>query len=563
MREQHRRPVGIGTLQDVLDALGQMHVAGEITGGVLGEARCAILGYCHAVSKSPAKCKADIAELLGRMDEADALKVGFNPTRWTNLKSLLRRSLNLAGKPTPPARRDKPLAPAWDRLLTRHPSKDVQARLRPFAGWCTDNDIAPTEVNEDVLERYQERVGVIARSRNIPETIKKLRRSWNKLAQFYATEITFLARTWTSPLKWGHEVEVMPQSFQDEMTLFKRARSPETYEEVFRCRPLKHKKAVDQQCQLIMRIVTVLEKCGHDLSQITSFAYLVQPRYFEQIMSGLKKQVEADDLRQLGAYASTVHWLAEKWVKVDGDTLKALKHSMEIVGQRRQEIADSSLDVLEQLDDPVKRRKIKELGDTVHSEFRALGDRATRTNAGNFREALYWELGLTAGWRPCSRARINIETDIRWSGTRRKPIATLTAPKTHEKTELRRKVELPETTSRILRDFMDLARPMLLLKGNPDNPYLFTGNIPDQHIMSAHLSSRSAKLIALRTHVTGATGHKSRHTAVKLHLIENPGDWGTVQEHVGHREVDTTKIFYANVTQVESSKRVQKSLGKR
>jgi hypothetical protein len=36
-----------------------------------------------------------------------------------------------------------------------------------------------------------------------------------------------------------------------------------------------------------------------------------------------------------------------------------------------------------------------------------------------------------------------------------------------------------------------------------------------------------------------------------------------VQEHVGHRHEDTTKTVYANVTQVQSSKRVQKSMGKR
>jgi integrase len=59
------------------------------------------------------------------------------------------------------------------------------------------------------------------------------------------------------------------------------------------------------------------------------------------------------------------------------------------------------------------------------------------------------------------------------------------------------------------------------------------------------------------------TGHKSRHVSVKLHLAANPGDWATVQEHVGHRDAETTRRFYADVTQIESSKRVQESMGKR
>jgi len=77
------------------------------------------------------------------------------------------------------------------------------------------------------------------------------------------------------------------------------------------------------------------------------------------------------------------------------------------------------------------------------------------------------------------------------------------------------------------------------------------------------LGKQSEKLIASRTLVVEATAHKSRHVSLKLHLEQNPGDWQTAQEHVGHRVPETTKTFYANVTQVESSKRVQRSLGKR
>jgi integrase len=115
----------------------------------------------------------------------------------------------------------------------------------------------------------------------------------------------------------------------------------------------------------------------------------------------------------------------------------------------------------------------------------------------------------------------------------------------------------------MLRHFIDHALPLLQIAGDDENPQLFPGRRRGSHINSAHLSKQSEKLIALRTHVVGVTGHKSRHVSVKLHLDANPGDWLTVQEHVGHRDSDTTKLFYANVTQVESSKRVQRSMGKR
>jgi hypothetical protein len=77
----------------------------------------------------------------------------------------------------------------------------------------------------------------------------------------------------------------------------------------------------------------------------------------------------------------------------------------EVVGRRKAEIADSSLDVLDQLDKPIKREKIKRLGDAVYAEFRAKADAVTRDDATQFRDALYWELGLMTGWRPFSSSQ--------------------------------------------------------------------------------------------------------------------------------------------------------------
>ena len=243
------------TLQDVLDALGQMFTVREIDKDLFLQARSAVLSYCRAAGKSPSKLNADIVELLDRMDATSALKAGFLPRRWSNLKSLLRRTLNLAGNPTKSARREAPVSPDWERLLNGCGDRDVQICLRPFAGYCTDRHILPTRVDELVLEAYAHEVRAIGRSKNPTDSIKKVRRCWNTLVDSFSDELTFRARTWQNPRAWAQPLEEMPKSFQAEMTLLRKARSPETFEEVFRCRPLKNKKAVDDQCATIMRIV--------------------------------------------------------------------------------------------------------------------------------------------------------------------------------------------------------------------------------------------------------------------------------------------------------------------
>src|SRR5262245_5881187 len=100
MRERGSPAPRCATLQNALDALDEMFAAGEIEIGLLRQSRSAVLSYCRAAGKPPSKLKADIVELLERMDATSALKAGFLPDRWSNLKSLLRRALNLAGNAT-------------------------------------------------------------------------------------------------------------------------------------------------------------------------------------------------------------------------------------------------------------------------------------------------------------------------------------------------------------------------------------------------------------------------------------------------------------------------------
>lgn len=245
------------------------------------------------------------------MDATSALKAGYLPDRWSNLKSLLRRALNLAGNPTKRARRDLPLAPEWDRILGASDDRDVQMRLRPFAGYCTDLTIRPVDVDEAVLVAYAAVVHRIARSRNPADSVQKLRRCWNRLVEKNPSELSFRAQITDRRKRIATLPKAMPKSFQDEMELLRKARSPKTYEEVFRCKPLKHARAVDTFCGKIMCIVTAMNKSGHALSDITSLRYLVQPQHFEATMRKLKEISGVQDLRQLGSYVSVLHWLAE------------------------------------------------------------------------------------------------------------------------------------------------------------------------------------------------------------------------------------------------------------
>jgi len=140
---------------------------------------------------------ADIPWLRKQMADWTAARFGVSEGTFNTVRSQLNRALKVAGVRQPRIRHRK-LAGDWqqlDKALERHwvrhrqadgkPSGDnwLQIRLRRFMAWCEEHCIAPSQVNDSVIERFSNDDAQTALRGNPDERERGLRKAWNHAAE--------------------------------------------------------------------------------------------------------------------------------------------------------------------------------------------------------------------------------------------------------------------------------------------------------------------------------------------------------------------------------------------
>ena len=89
--------------------------------------------------------------------------------------------------------------------------------------------------------------------------------------------------------------------------------------------------------------------------------------------------------------------------------------------------------------------------------------------------------------------------------------------------------------------------------------------LPDQNgghvkgkVLSASIAKRARRHVGVRI-----TAHQYRHVAAELYLREDPNGIGIISQHLGHRDLNTTKRFYAQPQTRIATQRYHQVLAKR
>jgi hypothetical protein len=140
---------------------------------------------------------ADIPWLRKQMADWTAARFGVSEGTFNTVRSQLNRALKVAGVRQPRIRHRK-LAGDWqqldkalERYWVRHRQGDgkppgdnwLQIRLRRFMGWCDEHCIAPTRVNDSIIERFSHDDAQTALRGNPAERERGLRKAWNHAAE--------------------------------------------------------------------------------------------------------------------------------------------------------------------------------------------------------------------------------------------------------------------------------------------------------------------------------------------------------------------------------------------
>src|SRR4051794_4687960 len=147
------------------------------------ELRSAANSFCRVTGKAPCEVPADPAVLGRIMRHALPAAAGVTPARWSNIKSLLLKALEITGCRIMPGRSLYPLTPPWAALmaLLQH-DRYFTASLSRLAHYGSAQGIAPDDVDQGVFDRFGEAIRNDSLIRNQAVAHQNAIRMWNRAA---------------------------------------------------------------------------------------------------------------------------------------------------------------------------------------------------------------------------------------------------------------------------------------------------------------------------------------------------------------------------------------------
>jgi integrase len=171
------------------------------------------------------------------------------------------------------------------------------------------------------------------------------------------------------------------------------------------------------------------------------------------------------------------------------------------------------------------------------------------------RAALAIELLLTCSLRRQNLLRLKLEETIRriGSGDARQWVIELPAEDVKNEEPLRFQL-LPESVN-ILEIYLGEWRGKLC---DQPSPWLFpdsTGEAMRGNTLLVDLAQKTTRELGVRI-----TTHQFRHLSTELYLQANPEGLAVASLHLGHRDQNTTRRYYARPKQREASRRYHEHL---
>jgi integrase len=114
---------------------------------------------------------------------------------------------------------------------------------------------------------------------------------------------------------------------------------------------------------------------------------------------------------------------------------------------------------------------------------------------------------------------------------------------------------LPKPSVKLLEAYLEIWRPKLCTK---PSPWLFPaadGGCIDAKTMALAIQTQSRKVLGV-----AVSPHQFRHISAECHLLDNPDALYTISQHLGHRDPNTTRTYYARPKQRQATRTYQEQV---
>jgi integrase len=481
----------------------------------------------------------DVASVRATLAQIAPARFDLSPGRWTNIKSLVFRSLDLAQVPRFPSRSHTLLSDAWLRLLAPLPEYPFKLALRPFARYCSAQDITPEAVDQALVERYEAALENSARAEP-RHTYLRLLRAWNAASEFCSDWPPFRARATSRRRDYALPWHTFPASFKADVDAMKAAAvKPDPF-----CpgspKPIKRSTA-ERRAHILRVFASVLVHQGHDPKSIDSIAALLTLDRFQAALRFIHARIGHRETTHLRNFVNQVCVVAQHWVRVPDNELKRLKAIRRNVRGGAMGMTDKNRATLRVFKDGRVLDKFLSLPSRVWHRHRNLQELRI-SDAINLQLALAIDLLTHAPIRLGNLSAIRLGEHIIDHAAGRHRRVHLHFPAADVKNGIDLEFSLPASTVALLDRYVTQVRPML--EWQP-SAYLFPGRGAGHKkgtLLSAQIASMVEREVGVRL-----TAHQFRHLAGFIYLKVHPGGHEVVRRLLGHKSIETTIRFYAGM----------------
>jgi integrase len=189
-----------------------------------------------------------------------------------------------------------------------------------------------------------------------------------------------------------------------------------------------------------------------------------------------------------------------------------------------------------------------------------LFEQAQKNHAKSFapsmaRTAIAIELLLMTSVRRANLMGLELDASIKRIAEKSDPFWIIRLSSEEVKNEEELRFRLPAQSAVLLEAYLRDWRPRLC--AHPTS-WLFPdaeGNCMEPKAMAHAIGTQTKRVLGVPI-----TPHQFRHISAELYLRQNPDALQTVSQHLGHRDINTTRNFYARPKQLEASRRFQEEI---
>lgn len=498
--------------------------------------------FCETAGFERHSTIAEPAAIRKGREKANWQQAGLTKARWQNICSLVSAGLEIAGIRVHRSRANYPVSPEWQNVLDSL-SKIDRRDLRRFAGWCTALSISPSDVNQNIFERFLAYCVDEMVHRNPRERWHVARRAWNRAAA---------SGNWTGfptidapelhgrkGMAWANFPASLREDFDDFVAASKGKKVSG------KKKPGLRPATIANYQKNVRLFATCLVELGIPATSLTSLEVLVTAANFENGLEQYLGDDELDEARpRVSAMATTLmsiaRYLREK-NELSSEAHAAMKDIYDTVRYHQPGLSAKNRERLNQFRSNENVTTLYRLPQTVFDELATVKEPKVR-HAQEAQMAVLLMILCQAPVRISNAAAIDLDKHVckltgenghewllQWAGVEVKNGVALTH-------------HLPTRCVTLLERYIAQYRPLLMAE---PTTLLFTGQNGGGKL-AGPLGKQLSSFIKRRTGFI-VNPHLLRHLTAYLYLRKHPGAYVTVQRMLGHKNLQTTLDFYTGM----------------